>query len=274
MEVADRDGNGMIDFEEFSMLFYDVELLNVDDDKNDTFNKRSNLYSIIDQVFKMGIDLEQQFRKYDPLLQGLIKLLDFKYILVNLPIGFTDKDIETILINDVGYSDNGKIDYVKIIENPAFKRAKLLSKLKDPSLKKEDIDHLIQNVEDDANYFEPQKVIIETIIYIDDCDIMIYTTVLPKTSTIFAASAKRTFQEKDTSEIKQVFTNKLLARLEGHRTSNPPTLCYVPESGCLVSGDKLEKRHQYNSNSNGNPLSKSTLQPFLFIDLTSESCSI
>ena len=250
MEVADRDGNGLIDFEEFSMLFYDVKSLTRDDDKNNALNRRSHLFSILDPVFEMGIDLEQEFRKYDPLSQGLIRLLDFKYILVNLPIGLTKKDIDTILINDVDYSDIGKIDYIKIIENTAFRKAKFLSKLKDTTMKKEDIDKLLQKVEDDANYFEPQKVIIESIIYIDDFDIMIYTTILPRTSTIFVASAKTTFKDKDTLETKQIFANNLLARLEGHTTSNPPTLCYVSETGCLVSGDKFEQNPNRNTSGN------------------------
>lgn len=36
-----------------------------------------------------------------------------------------------------------------------------------------------------------------------------------------------------------VFKMRLLAKLDGHLTSNPPTICYVKESGCLVSGEKL-----------------------------------
>ena len=84
MEVTDRDGNGLIDFEEFSMLFYDVKSLTRDDDKKNALNRRSHLFSILDPIFEMGIDLEEEFRKYDPLSQGLIRLLDFKYILVNI----------------------------------------------------------------------------------------------------------------------------------------------------------------------------------------------
>jgi hypothetical protein len=31
---------------------------------------------------------------------------------------------------------------------------------------------------------------------------------------------------------------KLLAKMKGHRNSDPPTLCYVAQSGCLISGEK------------------------------------
>jgi hypothetical protein len=31
---------------------------------------------------------------------------------------------------------------------------------------------------------------------------------------------------------------KLLAKLRGHRNNDPPILCYIPSSGCLVSGEK------------------------------------
>ena len=90
-------------------------------------------------------------------------------------LGIRDLLFELGLLTTNKYSKN--VDYIKIIENTAFRKAKFLSKLKDTTMKKEDIDKLLQKVEDDANYFEPQKVIIESIIYIDDFDIMIACSV-------------------------------------------------------------------------------------------------
>ena len=31
---------------------------------------------------------------------------------------------------------------------------------------------------------------------------------------------------------------QLLAKLRGHRNSDPPSICYIPSSGCLISGEK------------------------------------
>ena len=41
-------------------------------------------------------------------------------------------------------------------------------------------------------------------------------------------------QEKDVS------TNhyKLIAKLRGHKNSDPPSICYIPQSNCLVSAEK------------------------------------
>lgn len=41
-------------------------------------------------------------------------------------------------------------------------------------------------------------------------------------------------QEKD------VTTNhyKLIAKLRGHKNSDPPSICYIPQSNCLVSAEK------------------------------------
>ncbi len=40
-----------------------------------------------------------------------------------------------------------------------------------------------------------------------------------------------------------MFTSKILAKLKGHSTCNPPSIYFVPNSGCLVSGEKI---HNYN----------------------------
>lgn len=36
-----------------------------------------------------------------------------------------------------------------------------------------------------------RKVVVEDLIYIDDLEILIYTTIIPKTSTIFVTHAKK-----------------------------------------------------------------------------------
>lgn len=40
---------------------------------------------------------------------------------------------------------------------------------------------------------------------------------------------------------------QLLARLRGHRNTEPPTLLYIPFSGCLISGEKHVKEVPYQS---------------------------
>lgn len=42
-----------------------------------------------------------------------------------------------------------------------------------------------------------RKVVVEDLIYIDDLEILIYTTIAPKTSTIFVTSAKKSVIDTD-----------------------------------------------------------------------------
>lgn len=41
---------------------------------------------------------------------------------------------------------------------------------------------------------------------------------------------------------------QLLAKLRGHKNSDPPTLHYVPHSGCLISGEKHLSEISYRPN--------------------------
>ena len=46
-------------------------------------------------------------------------------------------------------------------------------------------------------------------------------------------------QEKQMAE-QNVLTNhyQLLAKLKGHKNNDPPSICYIPQSNCLVSAEK------------------------------------
>ena len=102
---------------------------------------------------------------------------------------------------------------------------------------------------------------------------MIYSTVAPRTSTLFVTSLKKTSNDNapverdevkvvelcdldkyDLAELhalrtkkvqkdqkkKEMLTNhyELLAKLQGHKNTDPPTICYVASSGCLITGEK------------------------------------
>ena len=78
-------------------------------------------------------------------------------------------------------------------------------------------------------------------IYLDEFDIFIYTTVCPRTSIIFISKAnekntntsnenneKNTFRRhKDKKKHDEIFTSVLLGKLLGHKTSNSPSIFYV-----------------------------------------------
>ena len=55
---------------------------------------------------------------------------------------------------------------------------------------------------------------------------IIYTTLCPRTSLIFVSTTSRNTRAKSSKKPVEgsYFDNKLLAKLEGHRTSLPPTI--------------------------------------------------
>ena len=128
--------------------------------------------------------------------------------------------------------------------------------------------------QDEMKLADTRKVVVEDLIFIDDLEMLIYSTVSPKTSTIFVTSLQKhkvDFRSKQKQENVQyvdladvgsknyeelqqlkiqrevaktqendVMTNhyKLIAKLRGHKNSDPPSICYIPQSNCLVSAEK------------------------------------
>lgn len=206
---------------------------------------RTHLITLFEKAYAVGIDVEAEFLKYDSMAEGTLQIVDFKSFIRSLPFGLLESEIEEVLEREVIYTDNGRIDYQQIIQNPEFKKCKIISKLKDTTQNKADLQKLINHIESDQNFFEPQKIIVESVIYIDDFDLMVYTTLTPRTSTIFISSTKRNANQGSKMDTSQIFSNKLLAKLEGHRSSAPPTIFYSSESGCLISGDKIDKKIEF-----------------------------
>ena len=210
-------------------------------------NLRTDLYAVFEKAYDIGIDVEAEFLKYDTMAEGVLQIADFKAFIRSLPFGILDSELQEILDREVVYTDNGRIDYHQIVQNPEFKKSKVISKLKDTQANRGDLEKLIKKIESDQHYFEPQKIIVESMIYIDDFDLMLYTTITPRTSTIFVSSTKRNAGSKSSSaDASNIFSNKLLAKLQGHRSNAPPTIYYCNESGCLISGDKIDKKNESN----------------------------
>ena len=246
LKVADQDRNGSINFQEFCSLFADVEQYNTVNEMRKGINLRTHLFTLFEKAYIVGIDVEAEFLKYDSMAEGTLQIVDFKSFIRSLPFGLLESEIEEVLQREVIYTDNGRIDYQQIIQNPEFKKSKIISKIKDTTQNKQDLQKLMHHIESDQNFFEPQKIIVESVIYIDDFDLMVYTTQTPRTSTIFISSTKRNTNKGAKMDTSQIFSNKLLAKLEGHRSSAPPTIYYCSESGCLISGDKIDKKIEFN----------------------------
>lgn len=251
LKAADQDKSGTIEFNEFADLFSDVDAYNTVAEQRAQINLRTNLHAIFEKAHENEIDVEALFLKYDVNTQGALQVIDFRDILKNLPFGILQSEIDHILKYEVTYTDNGRIDYQKIIHDPQFTKGKVIAKLK---LNTGDVKDLLKQIQEDEHYFEPQKILIESVIYVDDYDLMIYTTALPRTSTIFLSSAKTKIQSDNPGDSHSLFNNKLLARLEGHRSGLAPTIKFIDQTGCLISGDKIEKKMHVSSPKGSNPL--------------------
>ena len=123
------------------------------------------------------------------------------------------------------------------------------------------INSCVETVSDAAAYqnktVDSRKVVIEDLIYLHDFDIVIYTTTFPKSSNIYVThtvplhvhsgaphppslfARKPGGDEHAVEEMtEEVMNYKFLATLKGHKNSSPPTIYYVEETGCLLSGEK------------------------------------
>eukprot|EP00828_Plagiopyla_frontata_P022627 TRINITY_DN29223_c0_g1_i2.p1 TRINITY_DN29223_c0_g1~~TRINITY_DN29223_c0_g1_i2.p1 ORF type:complete len:616 (-),score=92.06 TRINITY_DN29223_c0_g1_i2:212-2059(-) len=244
MDFLDKNNDKELEFKEFA------EILNVASNESmaqiqNNVNSRNNLMLCFQKAFEMGIDVEQKFFDQDTLIQGSIDRNVFIQLLKQFPIGLVDDEINYILHKQVKYSDTGHINYLAFINDPIFKQLKQKYYLKNEFSKQNEA------VDPPEDSYQMQKIVIENIIYLEDFDIFVYTLQNPQTSLIFISTTKnvKEFQQKQQqgssgssfdSAKSELFENKLLARLDGHESNLPPTIMYCYESGCLVSGEKIQ----------------------------------
>lgn len=109
-------------------------------------------------------------------------------MLENLPLGLLPFEVEELFDNDLNFDNYGNVDYTTILNNELFVTFERKRIQREQIMKKknesQDVDKLTDN----------RKVVVEDLMYIDDLEVIIYTTVMPKTSTIFVTHTKK--QEK------------------------------------------------------------------------------
>jgi hypothetical protein len=116
-------------------------------------------------------------------------------MLENLPLGLLTFEIEEVFDNDLNFDNYGNVDYTVILQNELFVN------LEQSRLRREQLMRKANAAVDDSNAPNSQKqsqdiadhrkVVVEDLVYIDDLEIIIYTTILPKTSTIFVTHTKK-----------------------------------------------------------------------------------
>jgi WD40 repeat protein len=124
-------------------------------------------------------------------------------MLENLPLGLLPFEIEEIFDNDLNFDNYGNVDYTVILNNELFaslersrlRREQLLRKMETAETSgaggQSDLDKLTDH----------RKVVVEDLMYIDDLEVIIYTTIFPKTSTIFVTHTKKAAQPTKEVEV-------------------------------------------------------------------------
>ncbi len=239
--------------------------LEIQKELDQPLRKEASLSYIIRKCHELNLDLRKILILQDQTSLNVIPRARFQRMLENLPLGLLPFEIEEIFDNDLNFDNYGNVDYTVILQNELFVN------LEQQRIRR---DHLLKKVSGgdeegkggSGEMADHRKVVVEDLVYIDDLELIIYTTIFPKSSTIFVTHTKKQ-ASTDSSQAKSVFTlenlskkkeaseegeqeiiqnrYELLARLRGHRNSDPPTICYVAQSGCLVSGEKHLAERSY-----------------------------
>ena len=146
---------------------------------------------MIRKAFEVGLDLRKIMVLQDSTSLNVISRARFQRMLENLPLGLLPYEIEEIFENDLNFDNYGNVDYTMILNNDLFvtlererlKREHLKAKSHalEAAVTKNQVDKLTDN----------RKVVVEDLVYIDDLEVIIYTTISPKTSTIFVTHTKK-----------------------------------------------------------------------------------
>jgi hypothetical protein len=132
---------------------------------------------------------------HDSLELSVIPRITFWSILINLPLGLNQEELGEIFDNDLNFDNYGNVDYVNIINSDIFvalERKRILAKaLKSSKVTKIVAEDRTEDLSNESAASDNRKVVVEDLIFIDDLEIIIYTTVRPKTSTVFITTMQK-----------------------------------------------------------------------------------
>jgi Ca2+-binding EF-hand superfamily protein len=195
---------------------------------------RHDFFLILEKAFEYGIDLEQEFLKQDDQKDGGIAVHKFASLMKSLPLGITQGDVDYFIDKVLHFTNDGSINYMDIFSDERYKRIKYINQIKQGFTEYES---KMKDSEDIDKYLGLPKIVIESVIHLNAENIFIYTTISPKTSTIYVARVKD--DKTRDKHLTEGLHSQLLARLVGHKSKEPPTIMFVSESNCLISGEKL-----------------------------------
>ena len=82
--------------------------------------KEASLNYILKQAAKLQIDLRREFVKKDPLELSVLSRVQFWGIIISLPLGLNEEDLQEIFDNDLNFDSYGNVDYKSILNSDIF----------------------------------------------------------------------------------------------------------------------------------------------------------
>lgn len=208
-QIADRDNSGTINYQEF-MDFLSRNRMsptNMDNLKSRDIPKDSLTY-VIHKSLELGMDLYKLCKDLDYAGQGSLPKNEFSALLLSLPAGLTVRELELIIERDVSYDNCGNVDYLELFEKEDYRNLVNIAKRPGVLL-------IVPSVQE-------QAAIVEDYAYLDDLNIIAYSTRDPMTSVIFLKH----------------LNGKVLAKLVGHWNSYPPILKYIQPVNVIISAER------------------------------------
>lgn len=154
--------------------------------------KEASLSYILRKAAELQIDLRKEFLIHDSLELSVIPRITFWSILSNLPLGLNQEELGEVFDNDLNFDNYGNVDYILIINSDIFvaleRKRNLAKALNSSKVTKITVSDRTEDQSGESVASDNRKVVVEDLILIDDLDIIIYTTVRPKTSTVFISA--------------------------------------------------------------------------------------
>jgi hypothetical protein len=151
---------------------------------------------VLAKTAEIGYDLREIFMENDKNELSVLPRSKFVGLMLDLPLGLNEVEMQEILENDLNFDNYGNVDYTVILNSEEFVRLEA-ERVKDMIKKKKGVRVSMggEPTEDkdavEVEKVDNTKVVVEDLIYIDDLEIIIYTTLVPKTSTIWITSCKK-----------------------------------------------------------------------------------
>jgi len=159
--------------------------------------KEATLTYVLRKAAELHLDLRKILVEHDKNELNVIPRSKFVGILLDHPLGINEIDVQEILENELHFDNYGNVDYTVILNSDLFcvlERQRLKASHKKAKQARVTTDGEAAPAEQESSEVEKvdnRKVVVEDLIYIDDLEILIYTTIAPKTSSVFVTSAKK-----------------------------------------------------------------------------------